>query len=115
MCVYLCVYLHVPVPVCSTASVQCTMVVCEETTPGKLPLDHAVAGAKVPLNTLHYTTDGYNYIMWSPALTSRSNKARAKWGRSIGAFVFMSVIVFVLLCTCASVCDDVLRGGSKGQ
>ena len=136
MCVSLCVYLHVPVPVCSTASVQCTMVVCEETTPGKLPLDHAVARAKVPLNTLYYgqlqlhhvfvgvqvplstlyyTTDGYNYIMWSPALTSRSNKARAKWGRSIGAFVFMSVIVFVLLCKCASVCDDVLRGGSKGQ
>ena len=54
MCVYLCVYLHVPVPLCSTASVQCTMVVCEETTPGKLPLDHAVAGAKVPLNTLYY-------------------------------------------------------------
>ena len=34
---------------------KCTlyMVVCEETTPGKLPLDHAVAGAKVPLNTLY--------------------------------------------------------------
>ena len=53
MCLSLCVYLHVPVPVCSTASVQCTMVVCEETTPGKLPLDHAVARAKVPLNTLY--------------------------------------------------------------
>ena len=85
------------------------MVVCEETTPGKLPLDHAVAGAKVPLNTLYYTTDGYNYIMWSLALTSRSNKARAKRGRSIGAFVFMSVFVFVLvlLCMSASVCDCV--------
>ena len=33
----------------------CThMVVCEETTPGKLPLDHVVAGAKVPLNTLYF-------------------------------------------------------------
>ena len=123
LCVSVCVYLHVPVPVSSTASVQCTMVVYEETTPGKLPLDHAVAGAKVPLNTLYYgrlqlhhvfvgvqvplstlyyTTDGYNYIMWSPALTSRSNKARAKRGRSTGPFV--SVFVFVvLLCMCASV------------
>ena len=136
MCLSLCVYLHGPVPVSSTASLQCTMVVYEETTPGKLPLDHAVAGAKVPLNTLHYgrlqlhhvfvgvqvplstlyyTTDGYNYIMWSPALTSRSNKARAKRGRSIGAFGLMFVIVFVLVCMSASVCDDVLRGGSKGQ
>ena len=55
--------------------------------------------------------------MWSQALTSRSNKARAKWGRSIGVFVFMSVFVFVvvLLCMSSSVCDDVLRGGSKGQ
>ena len=55
--------------------------------------------------------------MWSPAQPSRSNKARAKRGRSIGVFVFMSVFVFVvvLLCTGASVCDDMLRGGSKGQ
>ena len=106
MCVSLCVYLHVPVPVSSTASVQCTMVVCEETTPGKLPLDHAVAGAKVPLNTLYYTTDGYNYIMWSPALTSRSNKARAKRGRSIGVFINVCVcicacvFVYVYVCRC---------------
>ena len=61
------------------------------------------------------TTDGYNYIMWSPALTSRSNKARAKRGRSIGAFVFMFVIVFVLVYERKCVYDDVLRGSSKGQ
>ena len=52
--VYVCISVCVFACTCACASVQCTMVVCEETTPGKLPLDHAVAGAKVPLNTLYY-------------------------------------------------------------
>ena len=90
-CVCVCVYLlHVPVPVCSTASVQCTMVVCEETTPGKLPLDHAVAGAKVPLNTLYYGRLQLHHVVAGPNVKEQQGQGQA------GS---------VHWCVCAHVCD----------
>ena len=75
---------------------QVCMVVCEETTPGKLPLDHAVASAKVPLNTLYYGRLKLHHVFAGPNVKEQQGQGQ------VGS-VHWYVCVSVCVCICAFV------------